>query len=183
MILDHFFYLEFSNKISFTWHSIIHRVARFWTPEMLKKLKFGNWSICNQKQTYWIVMGTKTISYSNVGSLNLSESGNSFCPSHQYCQFLGSSNPEIANTVDVGKKECHIRIQWPKLTRWTKFWQHNYPKSLIFEIHRSANYRISAFLNISCVQNLPTMQKPWVWRKTWIYFWILDGKLIQKQCL
>ena len=64
------------------------------------------------------------------------------------------------------KNQCMIRIQQPKNTQQIIFCLHRYPKSRIFEIYRSANYRNSAFSNISCVQNLVTLQKLWVSQKT-----------------
>ena len=63
--------------------------------------------------------------------------------------FSVSGNPEIGNTVAIGENPCQIRTQRPKITEGTNFRQHNYPISLIFEIYRSANYRISAFFNNS----------------------------------
>ena len=101
--------------------------------------------------------------------------------SNSIANFRVARYRKIGNIVVLGENHCNIRIQRPKITIWTNFSQYNYPISLIFEIYRSANYRISAFFNKSWVTNLATLQKPWVSRKNWFYFWILHKKVNQNQ--
>ena len=136
-------------------------------------------------KTYWIVMLAKICSYSNFGSLNPNLKWvftyDSSIANFRVANFSVSGNPEIGNTVAVGENPCQIRTQRPKITKWTNFRQHNYPISHIFKIYRSANYRISAFFNKSWVTNLATLQKPWVSRENWFYFWILHKKVNQNQ--
>ena len=98
-------------------------------------------------------MLAKIQTYSNFGSLNPNLTwvftyDNSIA-NFRVANFSISGNPEIGNTVAVGENRCQIRIQQPKITLCSNFRQHNYPISLIFEIYRSANYRISAFFNKS----------------------------------
>ena len=104
----------------------------------------------------------------------------------QYCQFQGCQIQK--NWQPWNWQYCCRR--WKPIsdsdsvtqnTIWTNFRQHNYPISLICKIYRSANYRISAFFNKPWVTNLATLQKPWVLRKNWFYFWILHKKVDQNQ--
>ena len=130
-------------------------------------------------------MLAKICSYSNFGPLSPNLTwvftyGNSIA-NFRVARYRKIGNPEIGNTAVVGENPFQIRIQWPKITIWTNFRQHNYPISLICKIYRSANYRISAFFNKPWVTNLATLQKPWVLRKNWFYFWILHKKVDQNQ--
>ena len=127
----------------------------------------------------------KICSLSNFGSLNPNLTrvftlDNSIAD-FRVARYRKIGNPEIGNTVVLGENPCQILIQRPKITIRTNFRQHNYLISLIFEIYRSANYRISAFFNKSWVTNLATLQKPWVSRENWFYFWILHKKVNQNQ--
>jgi len=57
--------------------------------------------------------------------------------------FSVSGGPEIGNTVAVGENQWQTRIQRPTIIILTNFCPHNYPKTLIFLIHRRVNYRMS----------------------------------------